>query len=94
MDESRSVNILYSGVYVLRSFHVRFVSSCINCKANRSSHTNDNALQHPVAGEPEVVVLTRLQIALSREVKGWPLYTIIIALGQVSPEDLCCTKRL
>jgi alpha-1,3-glucan synthase len=29
------------------------------------------------------VVMTRLQIALQREIGGWPLYTIILALGQV-----------
>lgn len=32
----------------------------------------------------DVVVMTGLQIALSREIAGWPLYTIIIALGQVT----------
>ncbi|KAI0341602.1 glycoside hydrolase family 13 and glycosyltransferase family 5 domain-containing protein [Trametopsis cervina] len=31
----------------------------------------------------EVVVMTRLQIAMSRELGGWPLYTIIIAAGQM-----------
>lgn len=29
-------------------------------------------------------VLSRLQIALQRQIGGWPLYTIILALGQVS----------
>jgi alpha-1,3-glucan synthase len=38
----------------------------------------------PLANEQgEAVVMTGLQIALSREIGGWPLYTIIIALGQV-----------
>ncbi|KAF8892560.1 glycoside hydrolase family 13 and glycosyltransferase family 5 protein [Infundibulicybe gibba] len=37
----------------------------------------------PNAGQPEVVPMTRLQIALSREIGGWPLYTIIIGLGQM-----------
>ncbi|KAI0748206.1 glycoside hydrolase family 13 and glycosyltransferase family 5 domain-containing protein [Daedaleopsis nitida] len=32
----------------------------------------------------EVVIMTGLQIALAREVFGWPLYTIIIALGQIT----------
>lgn len=31
------------------------------------------------------VVMSRLQVALQREIGGWPLYTIILALGQVSP---------
>ncbi|KAJ7111552.1 modular protein with glycoside hydrolase family 13 and glycosyltransferase family 5 domains [Mycena crocata] len=35
------------------------------------------------AGLPEVVPMTRLQIALAREIAGWPLYTIIIGLGQM-----------
>lgn len=35
------------------------------------------------AGEPDVIVMTRLQIAMSREFFGWPLYTIVMGLGQV-----------
>jgi hypothetical protein len=31
-------------------------------------------------------VMTRLQIALQREIASWPLYTIILALGQVCPQ--------
>jgi alpha-1,3-glucan synthase len=31
----------------------------------------------------DVVIMTGLQIAMSREVIGWPLYTIVLALGQV-----------
>lgn len=27
--------------------------------------------------------MNRLQIALSREIRGWPLYSIVIAMGQV-----------
>lgn len=27
--------------------------------------------------------MTGLQIAMSREIKGWPLYTIVIAMGQM-----------
>lgn len=34
-------------------------------------------------GPPEIVQMTRLQLFLAREIGGWPLYTIIIALGQV-----------
>lgn len=33
---------------------------------------------------PDGVVLTKLQIALQRQIGGWPLYTIILGLGQVS----------
>ncbi|PBK78186.1 modular protein with glycoside hydrolase family 13 and glycosyltransferase family 5 domains [Armillaria solidipes] len=35
------------------------------------------------AGAPEIVPMTRLQIAMSRELWGWPLYTIVIAAGQM-----------
>ncbi|KAF8274895.1 modular protein with glycoside hydrolase family 13 and glycosyltransferase family 5 domains [Lactarius quietus] len=43
-----------------------------------------NDYDGPLANDQgEVVVMTGLQIALSREIGGWPLYTIIIALGQV-----------
>ncbi|KAF7338273.1 Modular protein with glycoside hydrolase family 13 and glycosyltransferase family 5 domains [Mycena venus] len=35
------------------------------------------------AGPPETVPMSRLQIALAREIGGWPLYTIIIGLGQM-----------
>ncbi|KAF7323001.1 Modular protein with glycoside hydrolase family 13 and glycosyltransferase family 5 domains [Mycena chlorophos] len=38
---------------------------------------------HTDAGMPDVVPMTRLQIALSREIWGWPIYTIILALGQM-----------
>lgn len=38
----------------------------------------------------EVVIMSGLQIALSREIGGWPLYTIIIALGQVRIHFLAC----
>lgn len=31
----------------------------------------------------DVVIMTGLQIAMSRELGGWPLYTIIIAAGQM-----------
>lgn len=37
----------------------------------------------PFSHPPDVVVMTRLQILMAREVAGWPLYTIVIALGQM-----------
>jgi hypothetical protein len=40
--------------------------------------------EEPKSGPlPEDNNMTRLQVAMSRELGGWPLYTIIIALGQV-----------
>lgn len=32
----------------------------------------------------DFVIMTRIQIAMARKVLGWPLYTIVIALGQAS----------
>lgn len=32
--------------------------------------------------------MSRLQVAMSREIGGWPLYTIIIGLGQVLISNL------
>ncbi|KZO95858.1 glycosyltransferase family 5 protein [Calocera viscosa TUFC12733] len=37
----------------------------------------------PPAPDPDAAPMTRLQIALAREIGGWPLYTIIIATGQM-----------
>ncbi|TFK55043.1 glycoside hydrolase family 13 and glycosyltransferase family 5 domain-containing protein [Heliocybe sulcata] len=38
----------------------------------------------PLTSElPEVVVMSGLQIAMQREIGGWPLYTIVIAAGQM-----------
>ena len=34
-------------------------------------------------GPSNEVPMTRLQIFMSRSLAGWPLYTIIIALGQL-----------
>ncbi|GLB34918.1 putative glycoside hydrolase family 13 and glycosyltransferase family 5 protein [Lyophyllum shimeji] len=42
----------------------------------------DGALRHD-AGPPPVVPMTRLQIFMSREIGGWPLYAIVIGLGQM-----------
>jgi hypothetical protein len=47
-----------------------------------STSEYDGALRHD-AGLPDVVPMTRLQVAMSREIGGWPLYTIVIGLGQV-----------
>ncbi|OCH94959.1 glycoside hydrolase family 13 and glycosyltransferase family 5 domain-containing protein [Obba rivulosa] len=37
----------------------------------------------PLPHDKGVVIMTGLQIAMSREVFGWPLYTIVIGLGQM-----------
>ena len=38
----------------------------------------------PVHETGEVVVMSALQVALQRQIGGWPLYAIIIGIGQVS----------
>ncbi|KAH9484208.1 Cell wall alpha-1,3-glucan synthase mok13 [Psilocybe cubensis] len=38
---------------------------------------------HQEPNMPEVTPMTGLQIAMSREIGGWPLYTIVIGLGQM-----------
>ncbi|KAN0123743.1 glycosyltransferase [Russula decolorans] len=43
-----------------------------------------NDYEGPLAhNQGEVVIMSGLQIAMSREIIGWPLYTVVIALGQV-----------
>ena len=37
------------------------------------------------------VIMTRLQISLQREIAGWPLYTVILTLGQVWFPCQCCS---
>ncbi|GBE82150.1 Cell wall alpha-1,3-glucan synthase ags1 [Sparassis crispa] len=37
----------------------------------------------PLPNGNDVVIMTRLQIAMSRELFGWPLYAIVIGLGQM-----------
>lgn len=32
----------------------------------------------------DVVIMNRVQIAMARKIFGWPLYTIVLALGQAS----------
>jgi alpha-1,3-glucan synthase len=39
--------------------------------------------EHHTGPMPEVINMTRLQIILSREIGGWPLYTLIIAFSQM-----------
>ncbi len=40
--------------------------------------------EYDPSGDLNAPPRTGLQIFMSREIKGWPLYTIVIALGQVS----------
>ena len=47
------------------------------------SGINNGEYSGPLPNGNDVVIMSGLQIALAREVFGWPLYTIIIALGQM-----------
>lgn len=51
---------------------------------------SDGPLRYDI-GVLEVVPMTKLQVIMSREIGRWPLYTIVIGLGQVSrPSPLSC----
>ncbi|KAI0322220.1 glycoside hydrolase family 13 and glycosyltransferase family 5 domain-containing protein [Amylostereum chailletii] len=58
--------------------HSRPSSPSFHTGGNFSEY--DGPLNHD---NGEVVIMSGLQIAMSREIGGWPLYTIVIALGQV-----------
>ncbi|KIY43381.1 glycoside hydrolase family 13 and glycosyltransferase family 5 protein [Fistulina hepatica ATCC 64428] len=45
--------------------------------------TKSSELHGMPAASPDVPPMTATQIAMAREIGGWPLYTIIIALGQM-----------
>ncbi|KAI0703620.1 glycoside hydrolase family 13 and glycosyltransferase family 5 protein [Cytidiella melzeri] len=52
--------------------------------SNSAFTPNIDGYSGPLVNETsEVVVMTGIQIAMSREIGGWPLYTIIIAAGQM-----------
>ena len=64
---------------------------CTTCSGRESSLTLRTAPRTP-SSQPfsqdeefdnNFVVMNRIQIAMARQVWGWPLYTIVIALGQV-----------
>ncbi|KAJ7285792.1 modular protein with glycoside hydrolase family 13 and glycosyltransferase family 5 domains [Mycena rebaudengoi] len=58
-------------------------SSPNNQRFSISDYEGPMQNDHQDAGLPEVVPMTRLQIAMAREIGGWPIYTIIIGLGQM-----------
>ncbi|KAJ8521655.1 hypothetical protein ONZ45_g1682 [Pleurotus djamor] len=49
------------------------------------SAPNNHALDYETSlnRSQDAIIMTRLQILMAREVGGWPLYTIVIALGQM-----------
>jgi alpha-1,3-glucan synthase len=75
--------ITHQGQYV-RLFRPTCVNPLITFAAPNTQSFNTTDYDGPLAHDQgEVVVMTGLQIAMSREVGGWPLYTIVMALGQV-----------
>ncbi|KAF8121955.1 glycoside hydrolase family 13/glycosyltransferase family 5 protein [Boletus edulis] len=46
-----------------------------------STHQHGDGALLPYGGD--IVIMNRVQIAMARKVFGWPLYTIVIALGQM-----------
>ncbi|WVQ94915.1 hypothetical protein IAU59_002001 [Kwoniella sp. CBS 9459] len=55
---------------------------------SNSGHGHDDTMDHYGGGEydengPPETHMTRLQIFMGRQLGGWPLYTIIISLGQL-----------
>jgi alpha-1,3-glucan synthase len=60
-----------------------FIAAPNNQRFSISDYEGPMQNDHQDAGLPEVVPMTRLQIAMAREIGGWPIYTIIIGLGQV-----------
>ena len=46
-------------------------------------HSDYDTILNGDTNQPPVAPMTGLQITMSREIGGWPLYTIVIALGQV-----------
>ncbi|KAF8163338.1 modular protein with glycoside hydrolase family 13 and glycosyltransferase family 5 domains [Crassisporium funariophilum] len=55
---------------------------CMSLNFNAFGGDYDGPL-HNEANQPPAAPMTGLQIKMSRELGGWPLYTIVIALGQM-----------
>ncbi|KAG8897345.1 Cell wall alpha-1,3-glucan synthase ags1, partial [Tulasnella sp. 403] len=51
--------------------------------AGNNNYFNTQDYSGPLPNDANEPVMTRLQIAMQREIGGWPLYTIIMALGQM-----------
>ncbi|EJF65933.1 glycoside hydrolase family 13 and glycosyltransferase family 5 protein [Dichomitus squalens] len=71
------------GTPVASTFDHSRPSSPSNTSFAASGMNLNGEYSGPLPNGNDVVIMTGLQIALSREVFGWPLYTIIIALGQM-----------
>ena len=56
-----------------------------------ASSDSEGPLQQE-ANQPPPAPMTGLQIFMSREVFGWPIYTIVIAIGQVCG-NICIVKK-
>ena len=70
-----------SRLYLTSSYMLAIVGQRSSVALSRYSSSADDA---PLADEPDIVPMNRTQIFMSRELGGWPLYTILMALAQVS----------
>lgn len=66
----RHVSVAFSGTYVTDVMYTAPRTPSANPFGNEEFDGN-------------LVIMNRVQIAMARQIGGWPLYTIIIALGQV-----------
>ncbi|KAF8197459.1 modular protein with glycoside hydrolase family 13 and glycosyltransferase family 5 domains [Pholiota molesta] len=69
---------------ILRGEHQRLLLFSSGFMQGFSQADYDGPL-HNDANQPPVVPMTGLQIAMSRELGGWPLYTIVIAWDRLKP---------
>ena len=56
------------------------VLMCYTAPGTPSTHPFAESGMLPYGGD--FVIMNRVQIAMARKVFGWPLYTIVIAIGQ------------
>lgn len=70
-----------------RNFSSFIIIQTLNCLNLAPSFAPSTGLTGATADAPpseDVVIMTGLQIAMSREFFGWPLYALVMAAGQVS----------
>lgn len=60
---------------------------------SQSGFTSADGYTGPPNDQGDVVIMTGLQIAMAREIGGWPLYTIVIAAGQVC-SNVCMQRHI
>ncbi len=68
---------------------IHHTHTCIATMGHSSFSHGADGYSGTLPGEQDEVIMTGLEIAMSREVFGWPIYTIVIAAGQVCFFDSC-----